>query len=605
MSSDITGGTETRVNSWTTDDQGASSVAALDDGGWVVTWESNRDGWGYGIYQQRYDADGATVGVETRVNTDSAEDQKTPDITALANGGWVVSWTSQSGDADLGGICQQLYTADGLQVGSEILVNTYTVGSQYSEKSTALSDGGWVVTWTSNGEDGDQGGIYQQRYGGDGAIIGGEIQVNTYTTGGQYDPSVTALADGGWVVTWDSNEQTSSGYDIHQQRFAADGSTLGLESNVAQATRYTYDNHMPAQVAALSDGGWVVTWESHGGGHYYDIFQQRFSSDGLAVGSQTEVNSFTTSNQSIASVTGLADGGWVVTWMSDGQDDSNSEGIYQQCYAVDGSAVGAETRVNVYTTGDQQSPDVAPLSDGGWVVTWTSNNQDGSSGGIYQRRFGVSSAGDTQNNRLTGTNWDEYLIGYGGNDRLDGKGGNDVLIGGFGNDTYVVNSVGDQVEELPVEGKDTVLSAISFDLATTGSVENLTLMGAGKHNGFGNALDNRITGNSAANILRGRAGEDVIIGGKGNDQLYGGADADLFVFSKGDGKDVIADFNVVDAAHDVIDLSHNPGLSSFADVKAHHMSEHGTSVVISDGAGDTITIAHMTTGQLTAADFQF
>jgi hypothetical protein len=29
---------------------------------------------------------------------------------------------------------------------------------------TGLADGGWVVTWTSFGQDGALGGIYQQRY---------------------------------------------------------------------------------------------------------------------------------------------------------------------------------------------------------------------------------------------------------------------------------------------------------------------------------------------------------------------------------------------------------------------------------------------------------
>jgi Ca2+-binding RTX toxin-like protein len=592
-----------RVNTTITGDQVESSVAALDDGGWVVTWDSDGTNMGLGIYQQRYDADGAKIGFETRVSIDDAASGAYPDVTALANGGWVVNWTSSAGGRD---ISQQLYAADGVQVGSETQVNTYTTGAEFTPSTTALSDGGWVVTWTSYAGNNAPRGIYQQRYAWDGATIGAETQVNTTATGFLFSQSVTALADGGWVVTWNSSAGTLVDYAIWQQRYAADGATVGPQTHVAQVP---YDSGQmaasPARLATLSDGGWVVTWLSNTTGNYQGIFQQRFSADGLAVGSHTEVDSFTASSKVTPEVTGLADGGWVVTWESDWQDGPNAGGIYQQCYTADGSAVGTETLVNVYTTGNQIEPDVAPLSDGGWVVTWTSRFQDGDGSGIYQRRFSLPSAGDADNNRLTGTNWDEYLVGYGGNDRLDGKGGNDVLIGGYGNDTYVVNSTGDQVEELPAQGKDTILSSVSVDLTTTGSVENLTLTGAAKHDGFGNALDNRISGNSAENLLRGRAGEDVITGGKGNDQLYGGADADLFVFSKGDGKDVIADFNVADRFHDVIDLSHDSALTNFADLKAHHMSEHHTSAVISDGAGDTITIAHMTIAELKAADFQF
>ena len=62
-------GTEFRVNT-ARSDQHCSSVAALADGGFVVTWTSLRqDGSDYGIYGQRYMADGIAVGSEFIVNT--------------------------------------------------------------------------------------------------------------------------------------------------------------------------------------------------------------------------------------------------------------------------------------------------------------------------------------------------------------------------------------------------------------------------------------------------------------------------------------------------------------------------------------------------------
>ena len=50
------------------------------------------------------------------------------------------------------------------------------------------------------------------------------FQVNTYTSSDQYDPSVTALKDGGFMVSWESNGQDGSGYGIYGQRFGVDGS---------------------------------------------------------------------------------------------------------------------------------------------------------------------------------------------------------------------------------------------------------------------------------------------------------------------------------------------------------------------------------------------
>ena len=72
-------------------------------------------GSGWGIYQQRYDADGNKVGVELRVNGVTTGAQLDPDVTALDDGGgWVVSWTSdQSGTPE---IYQRRYTPTGLSL---------------------------------------------------------------------------------------------------------------------------------------------------------------------------------------------------------------------------------------------------------------------------------------------------------------------------------------------------------------------------------------------------------------------------------------------------------------------------------------------------------
>jgi len=76
---------------------------------------------------------------------------------------------------------------------------------------TGLSGVGFVVTWTSSGQDGDRNGVYGQRYDADGTAQGTEFQINTYTAGDQVAPSVTTLADGGFVVAWQSLDQDGDG----------------------------------------------------------------------------------------------------------------------------------------------------------------------------------------------------------------------------------------------------------------------------------------------------------------------------------------------------------------------------------------------------------
>ncbi len=81
-----------------------------------------------------------------------------------------------------------------------------------------------------------------------------------------------------------------------------------------------------------------------------------------------------------------ADGDFVVTWVSDGQDGSGW-GIYAQRYNAAGVAEGAEFLVNTVTSSNQSSPAIAMDADGGFVVTWQSFVQDGSGYGIYAQRY--------------------------------------------------------------------------------------------------------------------------------------------------------------------------------------------------------------------------
>jgi Ca2+-binding RTX toxin-like protein len=137
---------------------------------------------------------------------------------------------------------------------------------------------------------------------------------------------------------------------------------------------------------------------------------------------------------------------------------------------------------------------------------------------------------------LTGGDGEEWLYGDGGHDTLDGGNGNDSLWGGTGNDVYIVNAVGDLVDETGATGIDEVRATVSRTLET--GVENLVLLGFGGIWGTGNGSNNVITGNSGnnrmfgqvgADTVTGAAGADTVEGGSGNDLLQGGAGNDSIV----------------------------------------------------------------------------
>ncbi len=96
--------------------------------------------------------------------------------------------------------------------------------------------------------------------------LGAEFQVNSYTSSNQGDPAVATASDGDFVVVWRNAGSTatdSSNYSVQGQRYASDGSVLGGEF---QVNSYTTDYQKDPAVGMVSDGDFVVVWTSGGSG---------------------------------------------------------------------------------------------------------------------------------------------------------------------------------------------------------------------------------------------------------------------------------------------------------------------------------------------------
>jgi Ca2+-binding RTX toxin-like protein len=440
MAASITRFKPEKVNSYTDDWQSSPKVTGLIDGGWLVTWESEyQDGSGSGIYQQRYSADGTAVGAETKVNSTTADDQMAPSVVALSDGGWVVTWQSSGQDSDDNDIYHQRYDADGAAIGTEKKVNFVTAGEQKSPSMTALADGGWMITWQSNNQNGSGYDIYQQRYGSNGTTVGSAAKVNVHTAGAQIDPVVAGLAGGGWVVTWSSNEQDGEAWGVYQR-----GSNVG-EKRVNSSTSGSQSD---ASVTPLADGGWVIVWDSELSEEDLfissDLYQQRYAANGTAIGGETKVNS-TSKDPGTATITALADGGWLVTWVVSTDDlYLSTSSIIQQRYDANGSPVGGEQKVASSEHESYASPMVTTLADGGWLVTWMSN-EPGGTWDIFQQRydangkaFGTAATAFSPNiDTGLGTSGDDWFAA-----ESNGLSPGDSLEGGDGIDTLQLSESG-------------------------------------------------------------------------------------------------------------------------------------------------------------------
>ncbi len=404
-------GSEFQVNSYTTRGQRFPSVAMDADGDFVVVWQSDGSGGTdtsfYSIQGQRYNAAGSPVGSQFQVNTSTGLNQGTPSVAMDADGDFVVVWESgSSGGADTGGysIQGQRYNAAGSPVGSEFQVNSYTTGDQRSPSVAMDADGDFVVVWESDGSGGaDTGGysIQGQRYNAAGSPVGSEFQVNSYTTSDQRWASVAMDADGDFVVVWYSDGSggaDTDGYSIQGQRYNAAGGPVGSEFQVNSYT--TSDQRFPS-VAMDADGDFVVVWYSLGSDGTdtdgYSIQARRYNSAGIAAGGEFQVNTYTTGAQFLPSVALDADGDFVVVWHSFSSDgiDSDDASIQGQSYTAAGTAVGGQFQVNTYSTANQRVPSVAMDSDGDFVVAWLSfgsGGTDTSNYSIQAQRYNSSNA---------------------------------------------------------------------------------------------------------------------------------------------------------------------------------------------------------------------
>ncbi|MCD4675651.1 MAG: DUF4347 domain-containing protein, partial [Desulfobacula sp.] len=365
-------GSEFLISTPTTDYSPHPSVAALDGGGFVVVWEAfnqTGDGDSYGVFGQRYDAAGNPVAGEFVINTYTNANQHDAKVTGLDSGGFVVVWDSNGQDGSVHGVYTRVYSAAGVPITGEIQVNTITANNQFYPDVARLTSGNFVVVWESVNQDGDAYGVFGRQFNASGTPLTGEFQINTTFTSWQDSAAITPLSDGGFIVTWESFNQDGDQEGIIGQRWDSAATPVGSEFIINTTSA---DNQIEPSIASLADGGFVVVWASNNqDGSTYGSFGQKYDSSGVKVGGEFQVNTYTTNDQDATNVTGLHDGGFVVTWSSMGQDGSDW-GIYGQRFDSSGNALGSEFLINTTTADAQDESSIATLENGDFVVVWES-----------------------------------------------------------------------------------------------------------------------------------------------------------------------------------------------------------------------------------------
>jgi hypothetical protein len=325
-------GTEFRVNTYSYATQKAPVVAAESNGDFVVVWRSRfQDGDGYGIFGQRLTSAGVRIGTEFQVNAFTTAYQFGGKVASDDEGNFVVAWNSYTQDGAGSGVFGQRYDSSGALLGGNFQINTVTLNSQNLPAVAVDGDGDFIVAWSSGGDqDGSDYGIFGQRYASSGAALGSEFQINSYTSSTQFAPAVAAEQNGDFVVSWVSYYQDGNSSGVFAQRFSSGGTAIGGEFQVN-----TYTSFLQRFVALAGDrsGGFVVTWEGAGqDGAGYGVFGQRYASDGSAFGGEFQVNTHTLYDDERPAVGANGDGAFVVAWNRD--DGYPRDNIFAQRFAA-------------------------------------------------------------------------------------------------------------------------------------------------------------------------------------------------------------------------------------------------------------------------------
>lgn len=363
--------------------QGFQTITTLTNGNYLVVWARLVDG-AYDVIGQMFAPSGTEIGGEMVLNSNTTGIQELSWVSALANGGFVVTWQESWSFYQGKAVYVRTFDAAGTPTSGDILVGTPTVPTA-SQTTTlmptveGLSDGRFVVAWEDY--DAVTGGVRVQIYNANGTPSGGNTVLGSPQPG-QSRPDIASTEDGRFVVVWDDDNQTNgdtSGYAVLAQIFNSDGSLSGGPVLVNTTTNGVQRD---ASIAMLSDDRFVVTWYdgsmSPDDSSVSAIRAQLFDMSGDKVGTEFLVNTSTSGNQFWPHVVALSSGAFMITWTEQGQTDGDISGtaVQGQLFDADGNKVGQEFIVSSTTNGNQWDV-VSTALDNGQIasVWWTELNQ--------------------------------------------------------------------------------------------------------------------------------------------------------------------------------------------------------------------------------------
>lgn len=244
-------------------------------------------------------------------------------------------------------------------------------------------NGGFIVAWQDYRNDSEYSDIYAQRFTADGLPQAPNFKVNSNSIKAIANfPAIASSPLGTIIIAWQDN-RIEEKFNIFCQRFETDGSPIGTNTLVSTNTESDLKK-FPA-IASSNDGTYMIVWEGRRNSCVgSDIFKQSFNANGTPMGPNVRVSKETyPADQSFVSQGIDSQGNQVVVWQDNryvadpyNQYQSN---IFAQRVTKSGSKIGGNFRINSDSSIHSfcACPVVAVAQGGNFMIAWF--NQDGDS----------------------------------------------------------------------------------------------------------------------------------------------------------------------------------------------------------------------------------
>lgn len=368
---------EIQISNIATSSQYFIGIAGQSNGNFIATWSYDAGGVNYDVIARRFNAAGSPISAIIPVNTYTADTQADSVIGVQPNDNFIIAWESRGEDGSNFGIYARQFDANVLSASAEFRVNTYTTNDQINPTIGMFPTGDFIIAWQSYLQDGDDYGIYAQRFHANCTFLGSEFRVNNITYNQQALPAIGVQSNGYFVITWvDYGSMATTWF----QRYDANGITLGQQTLLNPNQRYA------PKIATLSNGDfWITTSGSNAVDIDGGIFFQRVNGTGSFIGPEQLVNSNITNNQWFSKIAIQADDNIAITWLS--EEEGASIGVFAQRLNSTGSFIGVEFKVNTYNAHyNLQNLIIAAQASGDFIMGWD-NYGDTTRRGVYARIF--------------------------------------------------------------------------------------------------------------------------------------------------------------------------------------------------------------------------